>query len=73
MLVMDARPPKFSGQSLKRLEDPRLLKGQATFLEDLRLPDVRHVAFVRSMHPHARFRIDTAAFKAHLETRYLSA
>ena len=57
---MDARPTRFSGQSLKRLEDPRLLKGQATFIEDLRVSDVRHVAFVRSMHPHARFRVDTS-------------
>jgi carbon-monoxide dehydrogenase large subunit len=46
------------GASLKRLEDPRLLRGQATFVEDLRLPGLRHVAFVRSVHPHARFRVD---------------
>jgi aerobic carbon-monoxide dehydrogenase large subunit len=46
------------GVSLKRLEDPRLLRGQATFVEDLRLPGLRHVAFVRSVHPHARFRVD---------------
>jgi carbon-monoxide dehydrogenase large subunit len=47
------------GASLKRLEDPRLLRGQAVFVEDLRLPGLRHVAFVRSVHPHARFRVDT--------------
>lgn len=46
------------GASLKRLEDPRLLRGQAMFVEDLRLPGLRHVAFVRSVHPHARFRVD---------------
>jgi len=48
------------GASLKRLEDPRLLRGQATFVEDLRLPGLRHVAFVRSVHPHARFRVDAS-------------
>jgi aerobic carbon-monoxide dehydrogenase large subunit len=62
--MMDARPPKFSGQPLKRLEDPRLLKGQAAFIDDLRVADARHVAFVRSMHPHARFRVDTSAARA---------
>jgi carbon-monoxide dehydrogenase large subunit len=51
-------PRHLFGASLKRLEDPRLLRGQGTFVEDLRLPGVRHVAFVRSPHPHARFRLD---------------
>src|SRR5262249_55646345 len=54
-------PTKFSGQPLRRLEDPRLLQGQATFLEDLRLPGAGHVAFVRSIYPHARFRVDVSA------------
>src|SRR5262245_33956941 len=49
------------GASLRRLEDPRLLRGQATFVEDLRLPGLRHVAFVRSVHAHARFRLDSGA------------
>ena len=49
------------GAPLKRLEDPRLLRGQATFVEDLRLPGLRHVAFVRSLHAHARFRLDSRA------------
>jgi aerobic carbon-monoxide dehydrogenase large subunit len=51
-------PRHLFGASLKRLEDPRLLRGQGIFVEDLRLPGVRHVAFVRSPHPHARFRLD---------------
>ncbi len=49
------------GASLRRLEDPRLLRGQAMFVEDLRLPGLRHVAFVRSVHAHARFRLDSRA------------
>ena len=49
------------GASLKRLEDPRLLRGQATFVEDLRLAGLRHVAFVRSVHAHARFRLESGA------------
>ncbi len=57
-------PKKYSGRPLKRLEDPRLLRGQATFLDDLRVSGFRHVAFVRSIHPHARFRVDTSAARA---------
>ena len=52
---------QFTGQPLTRFEDPRLLRGQAAFLDDLRLPGVRHVAIARSMYPHARFHVDTAA------------
>jgi carbon-monoxide dehydrogenase large subunit len=44
------------GAAVRRLEDPRLLRGQATFLEDLELPRQLYVAFVRSEHPHARVR-----------------
>jgi aerobic carbon-monoxide dehydrogenase large subunit len=50
----------FSGQPLKRLEDPRLLRGEASFLDDVAPPGVRHVAFVRSPHPHARFHVDVS-------------
>jgi carbon-monoxide dehydrogenase large subunit len=47
-------PAAFLGAPLRRFEDPRLLRGQASFLEDLALPRLLHVAFVRSEHPHAR-------------------
>jgi carbon-monoxide dehydrogenase large subunit len=44
------------GAAVRRLEDPRLLRGQATFIEDLELPRQLHVAFVRAEYPHARLR-----------------
>ncbi len=44
---------RFFGQRLRRFEDPRLVKGEAAFLEDLRLPDLLHAAFVRSAYAHA--------------------
>ena len=44
------------GAAVRRLEDPRLLRGQATYIEDLELPRQLHVTFVRSEHPHARVR-----------------
>ena len=56
---------KYSGQPLKRIEDPRLIKGIGTYTDDLRLPGLLHVAFVRSPHAHARVTsIDTSVAKA---------
>src|ERR1051326_2747113 len=53
---------KFVGQRIKRTEDPRLIKGLAHYVDDIRLPDTLHVVFVRSMCAHARINnIDTTA------------
>jgi aerobic carbon-monoxide dehydrogenase large subunit len=55
----------YSGRSIKRVEDPRLIKGLATYIDDVRLPGLLHVAFARSPHAHARVTaIDTAAARA---------
>jgi carbon-monoxide dehydrogenase large subunit len=52
---------KFVGQRLKRTEDPRLIKGLAHYVDDIRLPDTLHVAFLRSMYAHALINsIDTS-------------
>ncbi len=49
------------GERIKRNEDPRLLTGRALFVDDIDLPDMLHVAFVRSQHAHARLLgIDTS-------------
>src|SRR2546426_3655483 len=45
---------KYVGQRVKRTEDPRLIKGLAHYVDDVRLPDTLHVAFVRSIYAHAR-------------------
>src|SRR6185503_1630051 len=53
---------KFVGKPIKRTEDPRLIKGLAHYVDDIRLPDTLHVCFVRSIYPHARINsIDTSA------------
>jgi carbon-monoxide dehydrogenase large subunit len=57
-------PDKFTGRPLRRLEDPRLLRGQARYVDDLQVPGTRHVAFARSIHPHATFQVDLAAARA---------
>jgi carbon-monoxide dehydrogenase large subunit len=58
-----SRPFRHVGRSLPRVEDPELLRGRARFLDDVRLPGVLDVAFVRSPYAHARIldiRADTA-------------
>ncbi len=51
---------KFIGKRFKRNEDPRLLTGQALFVDDVDIPGMLHVAFVRSDYAHAQIvSIDT--------------
>jgi aerobic carbon-monoxide dehydrogenase large subunit len=53
---------RFFGKPIKRNEDPRLLTGQALFTDDVHLPGMLHVAFVRSNFAHAHIRsIDVSA------------
>jgi carbon-monoxide dehydrogenase large subunit len=50
------------GQSVLRREDPRLLKGQGRFFDDLKLADQLHAAILRSPHAHADIiAVDTRA------------
>lgn len=50
------------GQSVKRLEDPDLLRGKGRFVDDISLPGMLEAAFVRSPHAHASIRsIDKTA------------
>src|SRR4029450_13810751 len=45
---------KFVGQSVLRKEDASLLTGQASFVDNLTLPGMLHLAVVRSPFAHAR-------------------
>src|SRR5207237_10120091 len=57
-----ATQPQLFGQSIKRREDPRLITGKGTYVDDVKLPGTTHAAFVRSRHAHARIKsIDTTA------------
>lgn len=50
------------GARAKRVEDPALLQGTATFSADLTLPGMVHMAILRSTEAHAEIRsIDTSA------------
>lgn len=53
------------GRSVPRVEDARLLRGQARYIDDIVLPDMLHAVFARSRSAHARIKIvNTAAAKA---------
>ncbi len=50
------------GSPIKRREDPRLITGQATYVDDIKLPGMLHMAVLRSPYGHARIsRINTEA------------
>src|SRR6266702_3101994 len=52
---------RFFGAPVKRNEDRKLLTGQALFVDDVELPGMLHVAFLRSQVAHARIKsIDTS-------------
>jgi carbon-monoxide dehydrogenase large subunit len=56
---------RYVGQAMKRFEDPRLVTGNGTFVEDLTLPDMLHAAVARSQHAHARLRgVEVAAARS---------
>jgi carbon-monoxide dehydrogenase large subunit len=55
---------KFFGKRIKRNEDPRLLTGNALYVDDVNLPGMLYVAYYRSPYAHARIKgIDTSAAK----------
>ncbi|HXG15793.1 MAG TPA: xanthine dehydrogenase family protein molybdopterin-binding subunit [Calidithermus sp.] len=47
---------RYVGAAVRRREDPRLLRGEGRFLDDVTLPGMLHAAFLRSPHAHARLR-----------------
>ena len=62
--MADTPRAPYVGRPMKRVEDPRLIQGIATYVDDLRLMGTLHAAFVRSPYAHARItRIDTTAAK----------
>jgi carbon-monoxide dehydrogenase large subunit len=57
--------PKLVGQRVKRREDPRLIQGRGTYVDDIALVGMQHLAFKRSDVAHARITsIDTSAAEA---------
>jgi carbon-monoxide dehydrogenase large subunit len=53
------------GSSIKRREDPRLITGRGTYVDDVKLVGMLHMSLVRSPEAHAIIKsIDTASAKA---------
>jgi carbon-monoxide dehydrogenase large subunit len=46
----------YVGRAMKRVEDPRLIKGIATYVDDLKIPGMLYAEFVRSPHAHAEIK-----------------
>ena len=64
---MTAAPvlPKLVGRRVKRREDPRLIQGRGTYVDDVTIAGMQHLAFKRSDVAHGRIRsIDTRAAAA---------
>jgi carbon-monoxide dehydrogenase large subunit len=53
------------GSRIKRREDPRLIMGRGTYVDDIQLPRMTYAAILRSPYAHARIRgIDVSKAKA---------
>ena len=53
------------GASIKRREDPRLISGQGTYVDDIKMVGMLHLALARSPYAHANIvSVDTSAAKA---------
>src|SRR5262249_60532530 len=66
-LALDARQtrPKHVGARVKRTEDPRLLTGRGSYVDDRQVHGMLHVAFCRSDQAHAHIvSIDASAARA---------
>lgn len=46
----------YVGKPMKRVEDPRLIKGIGTYVDDIQLPGMLYAAILRSPHAHASLR-----------------
>src|SRR5262249_27708188 len=45
---------RYTGASIRRSEDPRILTGAGRYVDDIKLPGMLHAAFVRSPLAHGR-------------------
>lgn len=52
--ALKAAGRRWLGKSMNRVEDPRFLRGEGRYIDDINLPGMAHAAVVRSPHAHAR-------------------
>src|SRR2546430_14636066 len=64
-MSVETRPHGGIGESIRRKEDARFLRGRGNYVDDLELPGMLHMVILRSPHAHARIRsIDAGAASA---------
>jgi len=60
-----AKSNAYIGRAMKRVEDPRLIKGIASYVDDMLLPGMLHAVILRSPYAHAKINsIKTDAARA---------
>jgi len=65
MATTTIKPETLVGKKIRRREDPRLITGTATYVDDVKMPGMHHACVVRS--PHAAARIKGINTKPALE------
>jgi carbon-monoxide dehydrogenase large subunit len=65
MATTTIKPETLVGKKIRRREDPRLITGTATYVDDVKMPGMHHACVVRS--PHAAARIKSINTKPALE------
>jgi carbon-monoxide dehydrogenase large subunit len=64
-MSVELKPIGGIGESIKRKEDGRFLRGRGNYLDDISLPGMLHMAILRSPYAHARIvSVDTAGAAA---------
>jgi carbon-monoxide dehydrogenase large subunit len=56
MATITSKPETLVGKRIRRREDPRLITGTATYLDDIQLPGMHHACIVRSPHGAAKIK-----------------
>ena len=64
-MTTDHTPTGLIGASIRRVEDPVLVAGKGCYVDDIQLPGMLYLAFLRTTYPHAKIiSINTNAAKA---------
>src|SRR5215813_2695988 len=56
MATTIAKPEPLVGKKVRRREDPRLITGTATYVDDIKMPGMHHACIVRSPHAAAKIK-----------------
>src|SRR5215469_4327566 len=62
MATTTIKPETLVGKRIRRKEDPRLITGAATYVDDIQMPGMHHACILRS--PHAAAKISSLNVEA---------